>query len=345
MLPFAKSFFRGKHAPVSRGIAVNINQIKYFVSVVECGSFSSAAAEQFITAQGMSKSIADLESEIGAQLLVRKNRGVVPTDFGYEFYERAQLVMGCYEDLESFARNHRNKTAGTSVFSVYICIPAFGSKEKVSVNVAKFISTNLGIETEIHFGSKSECLAALDSGDADAVITIGKADVAGYDCIPVGKLPCGVQISKRNPLSQQPYIRLAELEGTSVALWPHYDFFNDHVKQMLAAKGAPINPRETDRSIRSLIKMYATGGAVIVPRIAALDVDIMQTKPVSFHPDEGLSVPMCIIGPLGRKSPAFPAFCNLAAAHNNSTSTAATEQTIAQVIPPDSDARQSKAAR
>ncbi|MEG0323540.1 MAG: LysR family transcriptional regulator [Raoultibacter sp.] len=57
---------------------MNINQIKYFVSSVENGSFSAAAAEQFITAQGISKAIADLEKELGEPLLIRKNRGVVP---------------------------------------------------------------------------------------------------------------------------------------------------------------------------------------------------------------------------------------------------------------------------
>ena len=314
---------------------MNINQVKYLISVVECGSFSSAAGEQFITAQGMSKAIADLENEVGAQLLVRKNRGVVPTDFGFEFYERAKLVMSCYEDLESFARGYKHRAEGVQVFNVYICIPAFGSKEKVSVNVTKFIRASLGIEAEVSFGSKVECLAALDNGDADAVIVIGEANVPGYECIPVGKIPCGVQISKRSPLSQQPYIRLADLADAKVALWPHYDFFNDTIQRLLVEKNAPFTPQSADRSMRSIIKMYATGSAVLLPRIAALDVDIMQTTPVSFHPDEGLYVPMCVIGPAGRKSPAFSALCHLAAAHNNRTSAAATERTIAQAIPTD----------
>ena len=216
MLPFAKSFFRGKHAPVSRGIAVNINQIKYFVSVVECGSFSSAAAEQFITAQGMSKSIADLESEIGAQLLVRKNRGVVPTDFGYEFYERAQLVMGCYEDLESFARNHRNKTAGTSVFSVYICIPAFGSKEKVSVNVAKFISTNLGIETEIHFGSKANALRPSTAAMQTRSSPSAKPTLPATIAYPSGSFPAGSRYPSATLSRSSPTYALPSSERPSI---------------------------------------------------------------------------------------------------------------------------------
>ncbi len=331
------AFSKGKTALASQGNALNINQVKYFISVVECGSFSSAASEQFITAQGMSKAIADLEAEVGAQLLTRKNRGVSPTDFGFEFYERAKLVMSCYEDLESFARGYKHRAEGSQVFNVYICIPAFGSKEKVSVNVTKFVRANLGVEAEVSFGSKSECLAALDSGDADAVIAIGEAEVPGYECLPVGKLPCGVQITKRSPLSQQPYIRLADLADTRVALWPNYDFFNDTIQRLLIEKNAPFTPHPADRSIRSLIKLYAVGSAVLLPRIAALDVDILQTTPVSFHPDEGLYVPLYIIGPARKSSPAFAAFCNLAAAHNNHASATSTAQTIAQVIPSDEE--------
>ena len=50
---------------------MNINQVKYYISAVDCGSFSAAAAEHYITAQGVSKAIADLEHEFGLQLLER----------------------------------------------------------------------------------------------------------------------------------------------------------------------------------------------------------------------------------------------------------------------------------
>ena len=58
---------------------MNINQIKYFVSVFDHGSLSAAAKEQCVTVQAVSKALADLERELQSDLFVRQSRGVSPT--------------------------------------------------------------------------------------------------------------------------------------------------------------------------------------------------------------------------------------------------------------------------
>lgn len=57
-------------------IFMNLQQMEYFVAIAETKSITLAAKKLFISQPPMSRQLALLEKEIGAELLVRTNRGV-----------------------------------------------------------------------------------------------------------------------------------------------------------------------------------------------------------------------------------------------------------------------------
>ena len=57
-----------------------LRQIKYFVTVVDTGSFTEAAEECFISQSVISQQILSLEKELGVQLLVRSTRRFTLTE-------------------------------------------------------------------------------------------------------------------------------------------------------------------------------------------------------------------------------------------------------------------------
>ncbi len=69
------------------------DNIAAFVQVVEAGSISAAALRLNLAKSVVSKRIADLEEELGAELLHRSTRGIAPTDKGLMFYRRAREIM------------------------------------------------------------------------------------------------------------------------------------------------------------------------------------------------------------------------------------------------------------
>lgn len=84
---------------------LTIRQIEYFVTVVELGSLTAAAAKNEITVQGISQSMADLERETGVRLLTRCKAGSSPTALGAEFYAKAKELLVHYAELDSFAHS------------------------------------------------------------------------------------------------------------------------------------------------------------------------------------------------------------------------------------------------
>jgi LysR family hca operon transcriptional activator len=73
---------------------MELRHLRYFVAIAEEGSFSRAAEQRLHTAQpSLSRQIRDLEATIGAQLIVRRPRGMELTDAGRVFLEHARGIL------------------------------------------------------------------------------------------------------------------------------------------------------------------------------------------------------------------------------------------------------------
>src|SRR5205814_8962926 len=73
---------------------MELRHLRYFVAVVEEGSFTTAAEGRLHTSQpSLSRQIRDLEHEVGVELLSRSVRGVELTAAGKAFLDHARLAL------------------------------------------------------------------------------------------------------------------------------------------------------------------------------------------------------------------------------------------------------------
>ncbi|MCJ7616265.1 MAG: LysR family transcriptional regulator, partial [Desulfobacterales bacterium] len=82
-----------KHFPRKALIDFDLRQLEIFCKVVEHKSFSKAASAVFLAQASVSERISNLEEMIGAKLLDRLGREVVPTRAGILLYKNARLLL------------------------------------------------------------------------------------------------------------------------------------------------------------------------------------------------------------------------------------------------------------
>ena len=75
-------------------MGLNLNQLRYFVSVAESGSFTRAAANQYISQTAITQQIRALEETVGARLFDRNSRPVSLTPAGKVFLKEAREILG-----------------------------------------------------------------------------------------------------------------------------------------------------------------------------------------------------------------------------------------------------------
>lgn len=77
--------------------AIKLQQLHYFLNVIEAGNISAAATALNLAQPALGMQIKQLENELGTALLVRHSRGVVPTPAGKLLYRHARHILDAVE--------------------------------------------------------------------------------------------------------------------------------------------------------------------------------------------------------------------------------------------------------
>lgn len=92
---------------------MQFRQLRYFVKIVEAGSFSRAASVVHVAQPALSQQIAELEQRLGVALLQRSARGVRPTAAGEILYKEASAILHQLDQLPGVVRSSDGDPEGT----------------------------------------------------------------------------------------------------------------------------------------------------------------------------------------------------------------------------------------
>lgn len=186
-----------------------MRQMKYFVRVVECNSFTEAAEQCFISQSAISQQIQALEASLGVKLMVRKNRKFHLTPAGDYFYWHSKELLSEIDKMEAETKRlGENKELqlkigyliGYSGQELYQAITQFAEKyPEVSINIVN--------------GTHEKLYELLRNGEVDMVLNdqrrIFSDEYVNDELIECG---CFAEISAKNPIAQNDQVALSDLK-------------------------------------------------------------------------------------------------------------------------------------
>lgn len=89
-----------------------LTSLRAFVKVVETANFSEAGRRLRISRSAVSKYVAELEQDLGVQLLSRTTRRVMPTENGQTYYERAIAFLADLDAADQAVTQSQAKPRG-----------------------------------------------------------------------------------------------------------------------------------------------------------------------------------------------------------------------------------------
>jgi LysR family nitrogen assimilation transcriptional regulator len=92
---------------------MQFRQLRYFVKIVDAGSFSRAATVVHVAQPALSQQVAELEERLGVMLLQRSARGVRPTAAGEILYREASEILHQLDQLPSAISPSSREPKGT----------------------------------------------------------------------------------------------------------------------------------------------------------------------------------------------------------------------------------------
>ncbi len=94
---------------------MTLQQLRYVIEIVNCGSMNAAAEKLYVTQPSLSNAVKELEKELGIEIFLRSNRGISLSAEGAEFLGYARQVV---EQAELLEQRYTDKKPSRRLFSV-----------------------------------------------------------------------------------------------------------------------------------------------------------------------------------------------------------------------------------
>ena len=190
---------------------MDLNHVSAFVRVVQDGSFTAAARALGLPKSSVSRSIAQLEQDLGVRLLHRTTRKLHLTDAGTAFHNRVARALADIDEATSAASDLQRELRG----SVRITAPVDLGVWAVAPIVARFVRRHPTVNIEVRLSSRVVDLVA---ENFDLAVRAGAVRDESLFARRAGALDLGMYASSRYIARRGAPKTLAELDAHDCVL-------------------------------------------------------------------------------------------------------------------------------
>ncbi len=185
-----------------------IRQMRYYIAVVEAGSFSEAAEVCHISQSAISQQVKALEEELGVELLERRGRRFAVTPAGQWFYQRAKRHVA---EVDSTVREVRRIGTGERQQLRIGVLTGFSGKV-VQGAVSDFVASHPYVQMSLVSGTHEDIFQKVVAGQLDMVINDQRRALADHFVNEeLGDQPLFAMLRQDSPLARQGSVTLEDL--------------------------------------------------------------------------------------------------------------------------------------
>lgn len=216
---------------------MTIKDLSYFLQICQSGSISSAARSLFISAQGLSRILNNLEDELGYPIFERTKTGVTPTEDGriLEKYAREILIQADAMTQE-LRRRHEALQGRVRVAAAYGLMGYFGPERMLT-----FRRDHPELTLELSEYTDLRAADAVWYREADWGLVNLPMDESRYRIEPLATIPLYLLAHRDNPLSRRKTVDIAQLREQPIAI--QNQEFNLHQLIQRKCRQAGFTPR------------------------------------------------------------------------------------------------------
>lgn len=190
----------------------DLRQFRYFLAVVDHGSFSRAADALHVSQPSLSVAVKALESDVGVSLLVRSPRGVQVTTAGDTFARRARTAVREADRALSDVRQSAGLERSRVTIGLGSMLTAFLGPEAIAAFRDGYPDVDLTIDVSTH--QADEIARAIDGAlwDFGVVLTRPHSSLdTQFNIEPLTSFESGVYAAPNHPLISKTKASLADL--------------------------------------------------------------------------------------------------------------------------------------
>jgi DNA-binding transcriptional LysR family regulator len=246
---------------------MNIKHLEHLIALADTGSFSRAAEKLFITQSALSRSIQNLEEELGGLLLDRIGKRNELTPLGLDVVSRARHIVRDAAEL----RHNARLLQGEGSVSISVGLGS-GPAALLMVPLLCAAARQQGMRVSVTQGSVELQVVQLRSRQLDAMVVDMRRVIPAADLNieSLAELKAGFVARAQHPLAGRKMLALSDVLRYPIASTP----LSDEVARMMVDQyGLQANPAEMVNlrcdDVASLVSAVAQTDAVFLGVIAA----------------------------------------------------------------------------
>ena len=251
---------------------MELRQLRYFVTVADCGSVTEAARVLHMSQPPLSIQLRQLEQEVGCTLLDRTTRHLELTDAGQTLYRRARTVLEQCESARRELRDVQAGAAGTLRLGVVSSVcPAL-----LPALLAAFSAAYPAIRIELTEGDTYRLLDKLRSDQVEAALIRTPFRDAQVQTLPLGQEPLCLVGTPEQLAGLPVQVTPVLLAGRPLILYRRWEAL---IRDALTQADVPARVICLADDARTAVSLAMAGiGIAVAPRGAAVGLPPAQVR-------------------------------------------------------------------
>lgn len=243
---------------------MEIHQLRYFVAVVEEGSFSHAAEREHVSQPALSQQIHKLEAELNQQLFDRLPRATVLTDAGRTLLGYARQILAGIDDARRSVSALEQEVAGRL---------AVGAVPSIALYVLPRLTRQFQqhypkVTFELFEDTTDKLAQGLENGTLDVVLASSGDESPTLEHYSLGEEPLLLLVPEQHRMARKKRIKWSDLATEKFLLLHEVHSLAKTVRQFLAAN--KLNPEVVLQGAQlvTIASMVAAGlGVTVIPQM------------------------------------------------------------------------------
>lgn len=264
---------------------LDIKSLRLFVAVCDNGNIKDAAAQEHIEPSAISKRIAQLEADVGTQVLIRGRKGAEPTPAGHALLEHARSVLFTLERIDADMAAFKGGIRGL----VRLAASASAIAESLLDDLALFMREpgHQDIKVDIEERFSKDIVSSVREGSASLGICWGNIDFGGLEHRRYRRDELTLAVPLDHPLATRQAVHFEETLGYEhVGLQPSTAVYT-MLHRAAAKLGKGMQYRVLVSNFDAAFRVVGAGlGISVVPReVSGMHVSAGRVRVVSLLDD------------------------------------------------------------
>jgi DNA-binding transcriptional LysR family regulator len=262
---------------------MELRHLRRFIAVAEAQHFARAAERLHIEQSPLSRSIKELEKELGVRLFNRDHRGTHLTQAGQVFLKDVQRLLAALE----YAKEGTKAIASGHSGVLRLALSDGAGYSRLTTLLVQYREEEPGVEIHLTDVSLTEQLRGLRDDTFDAGFAYVEDVGDGITALPVWQEPLAVAVPSRHPLLVHRRIPLEHLVRYPLVMYhPEVcEGYCRHVERIMRAVDVKPSVVERVTSLEMMLTLVAAGygaGFVAVKHIALYRHHDVVVRPLAL---------------------------------------------------------------